>query len=91
MAQIQIYGGTFDAETVQTARESVAKWWANNSLAIRQEDHYASHVTAEQKDENLRKGLAFAESIAKGEQDGSFTVAQRIYELLTGKCVALLP
>lgn len=89
--EIQIYGAKFDSETVQAARENVAKWWANNSRAIRQEDYYASHVTTEQKDENLRKGLAFAESIAKGEQDGNFTVAQRIYELLTGKCVALLP
>lgn len=91
MNQVQIYGKTFDTETVQAARETVADAWAKNAQAIRDHDEYASHVTEHKKEENLRNGLAFAESIRRGGQDSSFTVGQRILYELTGECVALLP
>lgn len=91
MSQTQIYGKTFSTETVQAAREAVADAWAKNAQAIRDHDEYASHVTEKTKEQNMHNGLAFAESIRRGEQDGSFTVGQRLLHELTGECTALLP
>ena len=80
----------YPAERVQSARESVANWWADNARAIRQSDCYASHVTEETKDEMLTRGLETAERVRRGEMDCNFTIWQRINTELTGECVALL-
>lgn len=57
---------------------------------IRKEDCYASHVSEENKIEELQKSLERADRIEAGIVD-NFTVWQRVNEVLTGECVALLP
>lgn len=81
----------FTEEQIQSARESVAKWWEENRRAVRRKDNYAPHVTEDEKDQYLREGISYAREIAAGLHDGCFTVAQRIYAELTGECPALLP
>jgi len=75
---------------LQAAREEVAAWFKENAEAVRKEDFYAKHVTEEEKETYLKKGIAHAEGIAKGMHDNNFTVWQRINTVLTGNCVALL-
>jgi hypothetical protein len=84
-------GKTHTPEEIQRAREIVADDWAENARAIRREDPYASHVTEAEKDAYLAEGLAYAESVRQGTAKGSFTLWQRLNEVLTGECVALLP
>jgi hypothetical protein len=81
----------FSPEQIQAARETVAGDWAENARAIRQEDPYASHVTEAEKDMMLDRGLIYAEGIRAGQHDACFTIAQRLWEVLTGDCIALLP
>lgn len=81
----------FPPQAVQNAREVVAKDWAEMVQSVRKEDPFASHVTEAEKDDFLAEGLSFAKSIAKGWHDNNFTIWQRLIEILTGKCPALLP
>ena len=81
----------FPPEKVQEAREDVAKFWEENAKAIREEDDYGPQIPEKTKDDNLVKGIAFAGEIRAGKQDHCFTIWQRIYEYLTGECVAFLP
>ena len=83
-------GEQVTGERYTAARDKVADWYADNARAIRSSDCYAAHVTTEQKDSALAKGLAFAAGLKAGERYG-FSVWQRINEELTGECVALLP
>lgn len=80
----------FDAATLQAARETVANDWAQLSRDIREEDCYAPHVTEEEKDRFLAEGLAYAEAIRNDTAPASFTLWQRMFEAITGECVALL-
>lgn len=61
------------------------------ALGIREEDLYASHVTEEQKDDNLTKSLRYAKEVRKGEHLSNLTVAQRIRYYETGECLPILP
>lgn len=81
----------FPAEEVQKARDEVADWWARIAYLVFIENEYASHVTLAQKSHFLNRDLLFAGKIRTGELDGCFTVWQRIYVILTGECIALLP
>lgn len=81
----------FPAEEVQKARDEVADWWVGNAYLVFVEDEYASHIELKQKSLILNKSLLFAGKIKTGELDGCFTVWQRIYVILTGECIALLP
>jgi hypothetical protein len=81
----------YDAATVQSAREAVADWFAENARAIRVSDAYAAHVTEARKDQILAESLANSESIRRGEKDHNLTVQQRILLHLTGECHPLLP
>lgn len=72
------------------ALNKVADDWANLACAIRGEDAFASHVTEETKEQALTEMLERAEAIRNGDI-GSFTIWQRVNEVLTGECVALLP
>lgn len=82
-------GEIVTGERLQAALNTVADDWAAMAHAIRKEDAYAPHVAEAAKDEYLAKGLAFAETIRRGETTG-FTTWQRINSALTGECVALL-
>ncbi len=82
-------GEVITGPRLDAALNKVADDWAALCHAIREKDAYASHVTEEMKDRDLDDGLAFAESIRKGETTG-FTTWQRINAELTGECVALL-
>jgi len=83
-------GEIVTGERLTQALNEVANDWANLGRAIREENLYASHVTEEQKEENLMRDLAHAEEVRNGEIK-SFTIWQRVNEKLTGECVALLP
>jgi hypothetical protein len=84
-------GEIVEGPRLQAALETVANFWADNGRRIRTEDLYASHVTAEQKETNLRNQLARAEEIRAGIKINNFTIWQRINVELTGECVAFLP
>lgn len=84
-------GEIVTGERLQRALSSVAADWRANAHAIYQEDEYASHVTQETKDNDLAKRLAFADAIETGEENGGFTIWQRVNDYLTGECVAFLP
>lgn len=82
-------GQIIRGEQVRAARAKVADDWAALGHAIRAEDDYADHVTAEEKDANLRAQLARADEIRSGDAC-DFTIWQRINAELTGECVPLL-
>lgn len=76
---------------VQAARETVADAHIELAHAIHQENAYADHVSEEKKRAILAASLVTAEEIRRGEHDSHFWAWQRINEVLTGDCVALLP
>ena len=94
IADMEIYkhrthtGEIISGERVRVARAKVADDWAAMAHAIRTEDAYASHVTADEKDANLRRELARADEIRSGDA-GGFTIWQRINAELTGEWVPL--
>ena len=61
-----------------------AAWAARNDP-----NHYATHITERQKEENLRKDLDYAQLVRKG-QALSFTTAQKAHYYLTGESVSLM-
>lgn len=81
-------GEIVSGQRLTDALNTVADDWAEMSRKIRQQDHYAAHVTEEQKDHYLDKGLQFSEEIRAGKTTG-FTTWQRINTKLTGECVGL--
>lgn len=83
-------GQVVEGEQLQQVLNDVANDWLAITYGIRGEDHYASHVTEEQKNENFRKGLETAERIRNGKETGLWCL-QRINTKLTGECIALLP
>jgi hypothetical protein len=82
-------GEVVKGERLVKALGDVADDWAALSRRIRASADYAAHVSEAERDRLLADGLARAESIRQGEV-GSFTIAQRLNEKLTGECVALL-
>jgi hypothetical protein len=83
-------GEIVSGRRLQDARDEVSDYWVDLSYAIRKEDLYASHVSEEKKEDILLKSIDFAENIRTGKIY-SFTVWQRINNVLTGECIALLP
>ena len=83
-------GDVITGEKLQAALDIVADKHIENAHAIRKEDCYASHVTEQRKDQNLKKGLALAESIRAGNETG-FWCLQRLNYEITGESVPMLP
>lgn len=81
-------GEIIRGDRVRAARAKVADDWDALAHAIRSEDAYASHVTTEEKEANLRAELLRADEIRSGDA-GGFTIWQRINAELTGECVPL--
>ena len=74
---------------LQNALKAVADDWRTSTIKILEQDHYAPHVTREEKEANFTKDMEFADKVESGEFDMSFTLWQRINEKLTGECIAL--
>lgn len=90
MMQFKTHTGEIvTGDRLQKALNTVADFWADNARAIRKENRYASHVTEDRKEKNLKDQLERAEQI-RGGDIGSFTIWQRVNTELTGECVALL-
>lgn len=83
-------GETYSGDALTNAFNTVADTMEANAYAIRQDDSYASHVTEEEKDNNLSRSLEYANRVRNGYID-SLAVWQAINQELTGECVALLP
>jgi hypothetical protein len=81
----------YSAEELQAAREAVCADYIENAHGIREDDHYASHVTEAEKDEFLAKSLVHAEECRQGKNDHKFYMMHRLHEKLTGECIAILP
>ena len=77
--------------TLSNALNQVANDMIQNANNIRIENHYADHVTEEQKEEYFLRRIEYAEEIRIGIGLNNFTIWQRINQVLTGECVALLP
>lgn len=56
--------------------------------AIKKEDAYASHVTEEQKEQNLIKSITYADNIHNKLHN--LSIWQKVNYKLTGECVGLL-
>jgi hypothetical protein len=84
-------GEEVSGKRLTDAINKVADDLAENARAIRKEDAYASHVTEKQKDDDLAKGLEYAEAVRRGENIHNLTIAQRIDYELTGESVPILP
>ena len=82
-------GEVVEGDRLKQALNHVADFWVSNAHGCRKAP-YASHVTEQQKDDNLARGLEYAESIRQGYVE-DFTSQQRINTYLTGECIALLP
>lgn len=82
-------GKVIEGEYLKTILNEVANDWEKLAYDIRREDSYASHVTEQEKDENLKKDLKLAENIRQGKEL-SFTIWQRINLKVTGESVAFL-
>ena len=83
-------GKKYTQEAIKKALNAVADFYAGNAQAIYDKDLYASHVTKETKESNLKDGLKRANDIRQGVIK-SFAEWQRVNEELTGNCVAFLP
>lgn len=81
----------YSAEELQAAREAVAADYIENAHGVREDDHYASHVTEAEKDAILASRLIHAEECRQGKNDHKVYMMQRLYEKLTGECIAILP
>ncbi len=68
----------------------VADDWADLAVKIKEENHYAPHVTEKEKEQYMLDMLNEAEAIKNGKVE-NFTIWQRVNEKLTGECVAFLP
>lgn len=84
-------GDTVKGERLATALNEVADDMVEIQNRIREEDEYASHVTEAEKDENLDRGLKYAEEVRQGQHLGNMTIAQRVNQKLTGESVPILP
>lgn len=51
---------------------------------------FADHITEEYKRKYSEYHRNLADEIEEGLHDGNFTVRQRMYEYLTGKCIPFL-
>lgn len=79
-----IIGNRLNEVLNQLADEKISK-----AYRMRKE-HYATHVTEDQKDIFLMKNLNYAEQIRKGKHLDNLGVWQAINYILTGQCVPLL-
>ena len=84
-------GETVTGITLSNALNQVADDMVQNAKNIRIDNHYADHVTEEQKEECYLRSIEYAEQIRIGNRLNNFTIWQRINQVLTGECVALLP
>lgn len=83
-------GRIVSGNELEVALVEVANDYRELALAIRKENSYASHVTEEQKEENMARMFAMADDIERGEGLNNFTIWQRINTKITGECVAFL-
>lgn len=81
-------GKIIEGEQLRQALYDVANDWLALSYGIRAEDHYASHVTEEQKNQNVKEGIETARRIRDGQEIGLWCL-QRLNTKLTGECIAL--
>lgn len=81
---------TISGPGLQNALNKVADDWAALGEAIYKENAYADHVPESVKLLNREEHYTRAAEIRAGEVK-SFTIWQRVNEVLTGECVALLP
>ena len=73
---------------LEDAIQNVKRDMIANAQAIRKEDAYASHVTEEQKEQNLIKSITYADNIHNNLHN--LSVWQKVNYKLTGECVGLL-
>lgn len=83
-------GEIVEGARCQAAFNRVSDDWRQLAFDIRAEDAYADHVTEDEKDADFKMMLYEADLISRGEFR-SFTIWQRVNQVLTGVCVALLP
>ena len=76
---------------LQEALDHVADELLRSAEAIRVEDAYGSHVTAEQKARWHQNRLDWAAEVRQGLHCGNMGVWQRVNMFVTGECAALLP
>ena len=81
--------GLIQGDIVINAFIKVANAMEKRAYAVRNGAEYASHVTAEQKDEYLVDALNRVEKVREGECN-SFAIWQMVNMELTGDCIALL-
>ena len=74
-----------------SAIKKVADDCRKNAKAILDENHYASHVSQEVKNENYQAAMKHADEIESGNAKKTLWLWQRLNTELTGVCVALLP
>jgi len=77
-------------EELNAAFKIVAQEERELAKAIRKEDNYASHVTKEAKDLNLKEDLKKADEIESGNHELHFWLWQKVNKVFTGENVALL-
>jgi len=82
-------GETVTGDRLNSAINQVADDMVRMYKGIRN-GYYAPHVTEAQKDYILLKDLLYVDQIRAGEGLNNFTIWQRINNVLTGECVALL-
>lgn len=83
-------GEIVTGERLKEAINQYADDCIENAHGIRLEDHYAPHITEEQKDQYLKESLDRAEMIKRGYIDlNNFGVWQRVNKILTGQCIPL--
>lgn len=81
----------FSEDRLKAARQYAAELPQKIADTCFDDDYgFASHVTLEEKQSYSDQHKDEAQSILKGEKDGNFTVAQRMYYYLTGESVPFL-
>lgn len=81
-------GKEVTAQELQNAREHVADEIVANAKVMRHSDHYADHITEDQKANFLNEDLLRSHEVAAGKHDHAFWCWQRMNTFITGKCVA---
>lgn len=82
----------FSETEIQVARDAVADAWEQNARdTFTCDDPFVAHFTESEKEAWIARGVRNAEDIRAGRSDFCFTIAQRLWEFLTGECLAFLP
>ncbi len=86
-------GEIVTGQRLQDALIEVGNDWAQIGIQAKAKnyDDWPAHVSDEVKQEFTDKHIRHGEEIKRGEGCDNFTIWQRINNVLTGECVALLP